>query len=199
MSFDIYALRLEDTLGEEGYQQLIGLLSPQRRERLDRTRKEKHGQVLCAYGLLRLALQESCGLQSIPSIACAEERKPYFPDKADIHFSLSHTEGAVMVAVCDRAVGVDLERRRTASAALVRGIGAADQENFWNTWVAREAIAKCRGRGFSALVRWDVRLEAGIAYRNVPLFSGYCAAGAVEGEWEDPKLHICTVADILVR
>ncbi len=84
---------------------------------------------------------------------------------AAVQFSLSHTRGCVAVAVAKRAVGVDVELRRTVPdlidvartafapechAALVeRSRLAARTALFFRYWTLSEAFAKATGEGFT--------------------------------------------------
>ena len=93
------------------------------------------------------------------------------PETEGGHFSVSHGDGLVVCAWGALAVGVDLERVRPFSPAVMDRVfrplerafvlGAADEaireERFWRVWTGKEAVAKCRGEGLAALRRIDTR------------------------------------------
>ena len=59
--------------------------------------------------LLTLAVREVWGLSPLPEIAQREGGKPFFPDREELHFNLSHS-GDLALCGLDRApVGVDIQ------------------------------------------------------------------------------------------
>jgi phosphopantetheinyl transferase len=77
---------------------------------------------------------------------------------SDLRFNLSHSGEIVLIAVtAGREVGVDVERARKRYTA-----------EFLRTWVAHEAVVKCRGTGLAtprgdspATDLWTTELEVG--------------------------------------
>lgn len=105
-----------------------------------------------AWELLAKVLERELGIKNLPETVKGEEGKPFFPQRPDICFNLSHSRGAVACAVHDKAVGVDLERLRTPPKHLGRGM---EPEAFFRLWTAREATVKRRGQGVAALMRGE--------------------------------------------
>ena len=121
MPIELWAARLERPLTAEEDAAMLALLPPERRERLERLRQpEKRREPLCAYLILCRALWEQYRWRALPPIRTTSLGKPYFPDHPDVHFNLSHTAGAVLVALSDRPVGVDIERIRPVSPRTMR-------------------------------------------------------------------------------
>ena len=193
MEIQVYTLPVDRELGEKEREKLLDMMPLFRRQRLVRTRESKQIQALCAYGLLRYALERQYGYACLPPMAIAEEGKPYFPDLPKVCFNLSHTEGAVLCALHDRAVGVDVERHRAAAQTVLHYYHITETGEFWNMWVHREAIAKCRGKGFAALTHWDASLEERIDCRALSVVEGFHAAVATE----DPSsAHRCILTSL---
>ena len=176
------------TMEEETY--LKALLPPQRRERLERTKdRRKRDQVLCAYGLLHLA----AGGGTMPLIAVEAGGKPYFPERSGFHFSLSHTEGAVMIGLSDHPIGVDIEKIRPLGPRIRQKLGEelTDKEIF-QRWTALEAHAKRTGKGVGEFLHGDFKEPASCC--PIQVGEGYCASVDCEGA---VTVHHCTLEDVL--
>lgn len=64
------------------------------------------------------------------------------------YFSISHTHGAVCVAMSDCCVGVDIEGERNVSPSLKdRLCGDGDEEEFFKVWTGKESSYKVSGKG----------------------------------------------------
>ena len=198
MELRIYGMTMDRELSDAERELLAGCLPYERYQRLGRSRESKQNQVLCAYGLLRFALEERCGLADLPEIALSGEGKPYFPGRPEICFNLSHTNGAVLCALHSCPVGVDIEKEREPAQALLRYYGIEAREDCWRMWVYREAAAKCRGRGIGALPHWDGSLAQGLECRPLELFRGYYAAAAAPERWE-PAYRVVTLEELTAR
>lgn len=103
-----------------------------------------------AYRLLSLAAKREWGLDALPEIVREPGGKPFFPSRPDICFNLSHSHGAVVCALHDKPVGVDVEKLRPAPKRLAAGM---EDEAFFRLWTAKEATVKRRGLGIGALVQ----------------------------------------------
>ena len=73
--------------------------------------------------LLAEALARERGLTGLPTIAAGANGKPFFPDRPDLQFNLSHSHGAAVCALHHLPIGVDVERLRPAPPAAVTGDG----------------------------------------------------------------------------
>lgn len=139
---------------EANVQQMLPLVSAQRREQALRY-SHTFGRFCC--------LKSYCMLQELlasvsptldgttPEFSYNEHGKPSLKNRPDIHFSISHTKNAILVAISDKPIGVDVEQRRTPSAALVERVMAPEERegDFTMLWVQKEAVLKLRGTGIT--------------------------------------------------
>lgn len=103
-----------------------------------------------AHWLLKRALEQELKVPMLPPIARGPCGKPYFPDRPDICFNLSHSHGAAVCAVHDKPVGIDAEKLRPAPKRISAGMEA---EAFFRLWTAKEATIKRDGAGIARLLR----------------------------------------------
>lgn len=197
MTIELWAARLERPLEPEEILRLLPLLPPERQERLLRLRPEKRGEPLCAWLLLRLALRESRGWRELPAVALTESGKPWFPDHLEVQFNLSHTNGAVLVGLSEKPVGVDIERIRPVSPRLLEQMEAHGETDFFRTWVRREACVKLSGQGVGAMLHREPPLKPGVFCREVETFPGYAACAAVQDGTIPESVRICSMEELL--
>ena len=190
----VYTVEWDRPLTEGERRALAALLPPEGRRRAAAMRRERGDQSLAAWGLLALGCREVWGLASLPEPAAEPGGRPWFPDRPDRCFSLSHTAGLAACALWDRPIGVDVERRRKVSEGLAARLGARDGEDFLRRWVRREAAAKRRGLGGAAVLLEPVPGEADC--RLFPLGGGALLALAAEGT---PRLESLDWAAFLGR
>ncbi len=145
MNIRLYAVRISQPLSEAELSALVRFLPPTRQDRA------KAPEALCAYALLHRALRELYGWGNIPQLSYGAHGKPYFASHPNVHFSLSHTHGAVLLAVHDEPIGVDMEFLRAVSDAMRARFHAANNADFWRLWVRRESRCKRAGRSAVAL------------------------------------------------
>lgn len=180
MSIELWAARLERPLTERETEAMLPLLPPERQERLLRIKQsEKRREPLCAYLILRHALWEQYRWRELPPIRLTSLGKPYFPDFPEVHFNLSHTTGAVLVALSGEPVGVDIEHIRPVSERAMRRLADVTTERaFFQSWVRREARAKRSGAGVGTMLASETPLQPGERFYFLDTFPGYVAGVA---------------------
>ena len=109
-----------------------------------------------AWALLERALADR-GLEQMPAVERAPGGKPYFPDRPELCFSLSHSGPWALCALGDGPVGADVETVRPRREALLRALSAQELawfrgrgsrwEDFYTLWTLKEARVKCTGEG----------------------------------------------------
>ena len=184
MAGTVWAVFWEGALDEDIRSTLIGKLSPADRARYETFPSggragERGQQYLLSRALLAFALEETLG--TVPALAKTAAGQPYFPEQPGLFLSLSHTEGAALLALSDAPVGADIERVRPIPPRLGRDFPGRE-ETFWQRWTAAEAAAKREGRGAGALLPLGRRgFPEGPEARRLALRSGFAAALAGEG------------------
>lgn len=167
------------------YDSIYSRLPAFRREHADKlTNPAVKRQSVMAFGLLILGLEDIGFDTEDPAIwdelkyETTGHGKPYFAGRRDIHFSLSHTQGAVMCSVSGAETGCDIDsiRNRSSLYSVARraftprelafcmrtptlgedlefynGI-CIDPEAFCHIWTRKEAYAKYTGEGLAEIM-----------------------------------------------
>ena len=149
---------------------LLSHVSEPRRARV-LSMKNEAAQVrsILAELLLRHALREEQGLTDLPRIETGEKGKPFFPDRPDLQFNLSHCKTAVACALDAAPLGVDVQEVRplrrsgkgmalpssfrvlsASELAWVTEESAPEEQDcrFTAVWTCKEAYGKANGEGF---------------------------------------------------
>lgn len=122
-----------------------------------------------ARDLLALAAKEVWGLSPLPEIARLEHGKPWFPEREDLHFNLSHSGDLAVCALDGASVGVDIQivkqwrpnlPKRVCSPAELAWLER--QSEPWSAfallWTLKESRAKQSGRGLLTTSIPDIRV-----------------------------------------
>ena len=137
--------------------------------------------------LIRRMVAKETGLP--PAALCirrTENGKP-FAENAAVHFNLSHSHDLLLCAVCDKPVGVDIEKitlrdavaRHVCTPAEYAYIGGSALR-FTEVWTRKEAFSKLVGKGLSiGLHTVTVATADGL----LPRVCGCAAKTAVFGDY----------------
>ena len=144
-----------------------------------------------ARALLRLLLSKHTGLPARSlAFATGENGKPVLLGSPGIHFNVSHSDGAALVAIAAAEIGVDIERidgsvdyagvaqsvfSRPEIEMLRKASDARRGEVFFTIWTRKEAYLKATGAGFSS---------------NLPMISTAAPDGTIEDH--DGNAGSCT-------
>ncbi len=150
---------IDDRIFEFNLASALQQISGQRREQALRFKHEL-GQRTCvlAYLLLKRALHEEYGIDENPLFEYNEHGKPSIVGHPDIYFNLSHCRQAVVCAVSDQPIGIDVESVRVFKESLVRYTMNDDEVQlilsaerpdvaFTRLWTMKEARLKLTGEG----------------------------------------------------
>ena len=132
------------------WDEALALLPPERRQRVQLCRDRAAALGIAAGGLL---LRAVLGIRTDGRLLKGPCGKPHIPGGPE--FNLSHGGTLAVLAVSDRAVGVDCEdARRGASEALLRRVLTPEEWEvspaaipFSRLWTRKEAVMKACGLG----------------------------------------------------
>ena len=156
MEHTLYFLPTDMDLPPETVDALLARVSPARRAKIAALRRaaDARNALLAAVAVRLLAVEARGAENGQLQFACTDAGKPYLVGAPDFCFSLSHTDGAVALAVSPIAVGADIERLREAPRGVAarfftpeeQAYCAASDAHFFEIWTRKEALAK-RGAG----------------------------------------------------
>jgi 4'-phosphopantetheinyl transferase len=87
--------------------------------------------------------------------------KPFLEGHSGIHFNISHAAGAIVCAVSERPVGIDMERKRKINFRIMNRFFTENErafvltahndqdERFTHIWTMKESYVKYTGKGFA--------------------------------------------------
>ena len=90
--------------------------------------------------------------ENMPIIEKTPNGKPFFPDRSDIHFSLSHSKTHILCAFSHTPVGVDIESERNISERTQKFFCTAEELKYFEPlelWVIKESYIKLFGKTIS--------------------------------------------------
>lgn len=204
-----YYTNFSELFSEEAIESRLGLVSKERRERIETVKRaETKASLLAGELLIRAALKASFGIENAV-FAIGEYGKPYLPDHPEVHFNLSHSGTFAVCTVSDTECGVDIEQiskpheimavanRFFSTKELAAMLMSPNQnEAFCRLWTLRESYVKMRGKGF----------EIGLSTLKCDFHRGVCSIlenGLVQKdaffhEWKtipDYRVSVCTLGE----
>lgn len=139
----------------------LALFEPERRAQLERSIPSVRRESAAGRLLLTRLLAERCPALSLPPrLDYTELGKPLLRESA-LHFSISHSEGWAVCALCPAEVGVDIQRHRLIRPSIVRRFAPAERAALealpeaergaalCRLWSLKEAWCKCTGTGLT--------------------------------------------------
>ena len=156
----IYLYDTLENYSDEQYLKHLNALPAWRREKALQYKKlDDRKRSVVAFVLLQHALREEYGITEISEFVYNEFGKPSFSN-LPIHFSLSHCKDAIVCAVSDQNIGIDVETivpynpdvaRRVCTATEFEMLDQSENKDleFIKLWTVKEAISKYKGLGLS--------------------------------------------------
>ena len=197
---DIILLRTSETLTWEEISGYMGCIDKARRAAVNK--KANDADKINALLSRLLVMSEITNRTGLPERKIRFTRgsfgKPYLRG-SNLHFSLSHTRGAICAAFCEgEEIGIDVERRdRRISEAMYKRV-LSEEERFHATsdtdfirfWVQKEAFLKRLGIGISRDLRGvnSLELPDTAVIDCGDLFVGASGKGALEASVSEISL-----------
>lgn len=166
----VYLLTIKQEIESALFSSLLSVVRKEKAGRILAQKKKQHADVMLTGELLAMyAIREVFGIpMSEQRIQDGEHGKPFLLQHDNIHFNISHSENIVVVAVCDRPVGIDVEHIVPWREPLARRIctpdewkelqNARDREAaLTKCWTQKEAAVKMEGTGLAGL--WNCPAE----------------------------------------
>lgn len=164
------------------------LLSEEERTALDKIRNTVRRQLkLHAHARLR---QEAAHLMNMHPedlvFAKGEHGKPFLTQSEDLHFSLSYTRDAAVIALAGQPIGIDIEKIRPHRMRFTKNLGTPHELSvlraapddlllFYTFWTRKEAWVKLTGSGLTVpLDSFDVWEEPAAAKLSTFRKDEYC-------------------------
>lgn len=148
---------IDDHIWDFDLRHALETISEWRRGYALRYRRELDQRLsVAAYKLLQRALLTEYGIHILPKFIYNGHGKPSLQGFPEIYFSLSHCSQAVVCAVSDLPVGIDVETtdnycdevaRQVMSHSELRAINssACPAVTFTRLWTMKESLYKLRG------------------------------------------------------
>jgi len=155
----MYEIFLVDTseLDAHTFSLLLTLLPPSE-QKIISAKRDGTNSLVAAF-LVRYALKTVYGISFKKiEILRNEKGKPYLKNCPGIHIIISHSENIVVCAVSDKPVGIDVQKIKPISEAVMKRV-CSDKElneirssdnhvsSFIYTWTKKEAVLKKKGTG----------------------------------------------------
>ena len=178
--------------------ELLNGLSPKRKDKIVRYRKEKDRKQSLGAGYLLKSCLDEYGI-NIEDIYYGENGKP---EIEGVYFNLSHSFNKVVCVISDKPIGCDIEKigelkekiaerffTNSENEHLNRFSGDEKTDEFYRLWTMKESYMKMTGEGMSLpLDRVEFVFDSNIkVYRDKQL----CDCIITEYEVPGYKLTIC--------
>lgn len=155
----LWLISSEEASAEE-LKEMHRLCGVKRREKTERIRPEgKRRESVCA-GYLLYLLMRRFSIEEEPVLL--GEGKPVFQNAPEVHFSISHSAGFVVLGFGNRELGVDIERVKRANLKVAKRFYTKEEyaylletkeeeqgDGFFRIWTGKEAVVKAAGCGLS--------------------------------------------------
>lgn len=159
----LYYLEISDIFNVNKFNQLLPLVSEAKQEKIKQVYFEIDKKLsLYSEIIVRTAICEMLYINNY-EIVFEKNRygKPFLKNKQDYYFNLSHTRNAIVVAISENSIGVDIEKIRKINPKIIKRSFTKSEiayimkseididKRFYEIWTKKEAYIKYIGKGLS--------------------------------------------------
>ena len=157
---NIYVVDCTPWLSDENIEQALPHLDAKRCSRIRRLRVPLKRAQCVAAGLLLTKIFGQDGTP--PTLSYGENGKPHLTDAPDTHFSITHSDKWVFLAVADCEIGIDAQMprkvcprlaARSTSPEELAWVKEDTEPHFTRLWTMKEAYLKYTGTGLTVPIR----------------------------------------------
>ena len=167
----LFIVPLAESFDLELYDTLSSLITPEKKAKLDKYKYDIDKKLgLYANLLVRIAIHQDLNIENdYIEFGTNNYGKPFLLCNQDYHFNISHTRNMIVVAISNKAVGVDVEKIRDVDTNIANRFFTEPElkhiektqdnicERFFEIWTKKEAYIKYIGKGLSiSLNSFDV-------------------------------------------
>lgn len=166
----IYLYEHLEDLDQSFVNDCLTLMPPQQKEKILNIHHLKGKIESCiGYFLLIQALRDNhYPIETLPEYQYNQHGKPHLAEFPQLHFSISHCKKAVIVAISNNPIGIDIELPRKINTSLLSRVCSPEEKKlimqstnpektFIALWTKKEAYSKMLGIGIS-----HIELSSGI-------------------------------------
>jgi 4'-phosphopantetheinyl transferase len=208
---------MEETRIPEAYKERFFLSLPFReRSHFRRQTYQKSAeQSVLARMLLLYGLNRETGMRFLPEMEKDPLGKPYFPERPELFFNMSHSGSGIFCGISQKNLGVDIQSRITYRESLAKRIlherewgmlqkSEEKAKKLTELWCIKEAYVKYTGKGlrtdfrkldFSEVVFENQRKQGRLFFRlhsNEQGTVGVCSEERMEKSVKVPMKELCS-------
>ena len=185
----------EPELSRGDYIYLLNMVSPEKRERINRFHFFRDARnTLIGDILVRKAICQRMGIDNEKLVfATNEYGKPFLLNNPQIHFNISHTGNYVICAIDDQPIGIDIELIKSIDFKIAERFFTQDEKNyiissplalseraFFEVWTKKESYIKWEGLGLSrpltsfSVLDYEQPVQFHLVFENDEVISHLC-------------------------
>lgn len=146
----------------ETFSSLYKTVPKYRQKKIDTYKTDKEKRLCLGVGLLlSRALKENEINESLLELSHKDNGRPFFKERPDIYFSLSHSEERVMCSISDQPIGCDVE------------IIKEDSDKDVVNWTKMECYAKASDTNMMDLINGKAFYSKEYSFKEIELNDGY--------------------------
>ena len=161
---NVYAIRIDDSIDDYTYRQLLSYISKEKYERIKKfyfmedAKRALYGNLLVRH----LACNKLNVANNELIFKCNEFGKPFLQGCSDFHFNISHSGIWVVCAIGKKEVGIDIEQIKSIDFDIAKRFFSNTEYEmlmskpddlktnyFYDIWTLKESYIKCTGKGLS--------------------------------------------------